>query len=95
MLDMTSKIIHHQDRRQNKHNRRGNRNRRSGGERRHDFRNGSNKKRRTLCEWWRAITNARLGVDRRKKERRKNMDRRQQNLNKLLTEEEITTLLNW
>ena len=97
MLDMTSnpKIIHHQDRRQNKHNRRDNQDRRSVRERRHDFRNGSNKQRRTFCEWWRAITNARLGVDRRKQERRKNMDRRRQNLNNLLTEEEITELLNW
>ncbi|WP_281167897.1 hypothetical protein [Desulfobacter curvatus] len=39
--------------------------------------------------------NARLGVDRRKQERRKNPDRRRQDLKNLLTEEEINELLNW
>ena len=45
--------------------------------------------------WLRSITNARLGVDRRKQERRKYLDRRQSNLSDLLTEEEITELLTW
>lgn len=45
--------------------------------------------------WLRSITNARLGVDRRKQERRKSLNRRQPNLNDLLTEEEITELLTW
>lgn len=85
----------HQDRRQNKHNRRGNTDRRSGVERRHDFRNSSKKQRRTFGEWLRSVFNARLGVDRRKEERRKNPDRRRQDLKNLLTEEEINELLNW
>lgn len=94
---MTSppQILPHQDRRKNKHNRRGNKDRRNGGERRHDFRNSSNKQRRTFCEWLRSVFNARLGVDRRKQERRKNPDRRRQDLKNLLTEEEINELLNW
>jgi len=94
---MTSppKIPYPHDRRQNNYNRRSNKDRRSGVERRHDFRNSSSKQRRTFCEWLRSITNARLGVDRRKQERRKNGDRRRQDLKNLLTEEEINELLNW
>lgn len=94
-MTSNSKTIHHPDRRRNKHNRRGNKDRRSGVERRHDSRNSSNKQRRTFFEWWRSVTNARLGVDRRKQERRKNIDRRRQALNNLLTENEINELLNW
>jgi len=97
MLEMTSppQILHHPDRRRNNHNRRGNKDRRSRVERRHDFRNSAKKQRRTFCEWLRSVFNARLGVDRRKEERRKNPDRRRQNLKNLLTEEEINELLNW
>nr|WP_319495452.1 hypothetical protein [uncultured Desulfobacter sp.] len=94
---MTSppKIPYPHDRRQNNHNRRSNKDRRCGAERRHDFRNSSSKQRRSFFEWLRSITNARLGVDRRKQERRKNGDRRRQDLTNLLTEEEINELLNW
>lgn len=97
MLDTMSppKITHHPDRRQNQHNRRSENDRRSQGERRHDFREAPDNQRRTFYMWWRSITKARLGVDRRKQERRKNIDRRQQNLHSLLTEEEVSELLDW
>ena len=67
--------------------------RRSSEERRHDFRDGSNGPKRTIKIWLRSITKARLGVDRRKEERRNLSDRRQPHLQPLLTPEEIKDLL--
>jgi hypothetical protein len=44
--------------------------------------------------WIRSLTNARLGVDRRKKvDRRSIEDRRQQRLESILTKEELADLL--
>ncbi|MBM9604083.1 hypothetical protein [Desulfopila inferna] len=80
------------ERRKNRE-RRQNSDRRCSEERRHDFRNDSKGRRKSLRGWLRSITNARLGVDRRKGERRSNLDRRQQNLQSLLTQDEISDLL--
>lgn len=73
--------------------RRENNERRSSEERRHDFRDGSNGPKKTIKIWLRSITKARLGVDRRKEERRNGIDRRQPHLQPLLTPEEIKDLL--
>lgn len=80
--------------------RRQGRDRRTGGdrrvatERRHDFREGFGGKKKNIRIWFRSITNARLGVDRRKGERRQITDRRQRKTNALLTKEEISDLLS-
>ncbi len=68
--------------------------RRVASERRHDFRNGVNTRKKNIRLWLRSLTNARLGVDRRKGERRQIADRRQRKTNALLTKEEIADLLS-
>lgn len=67
--------------------------RRVNPERRHDSRDGK-KKPKTLRTWIRSKTKARLGVDRRKAQRRSGLDRRQRNLFTLLTQDEIRDLLS-
>jgi hypothetical protein len=76
--------------------RRNNRDRRISPERRFDFRDGSGPGRRpkTIKVWFRSLTNARLGVDRRKGERRNGMDRRQSQPQVLLTQDELNDLLS-
>jgi len=74
--------------------RRINSDRRSASERRHDFRDGSEGKRKTIRVWLRSVTKARLGVDRRKEERRGTYDRRQQNMHSVLTKDELRDLLS-
>jgi len=75
-------------------------NRRMGGdrraalERRHDSRNGLSGRKKNIRIWLRSLTNARLGVDRRKGERRQITDRRERRANALLTKEEIADLLS-
>lgn len=73
--------------------RRVNRDRRKPGERRHDYRGGTKGKRRSLRVWLRSFSNSRLGVDRRKGERRQISDRRQPTYKHLLTKEELHDLL--
>lgn len=82
----------HRDRRKNP-DRRKNKDRRSNKERRHDFRTDFQGPRRSFCNWLRSLINPRLGVDRRKKERRVR-DRRQPRKNDILTQEEISDLLS-
>lgn len=77
--------------------RRQQRDRRTNNERRHDFRDGSGpgRKPKTIKVWLRSMTNARLGVDRRKGERRSGLDRRQTaQIHALLTQDEISDLLS-
>lgn len=81
------------DRRINRE-RRLNGDRRSATERRHDFRDGSHGKRKTIRVWIRSVTKARLGVDRRKGERRSKYDRRQQNTHAVLSKDELRDLLS-
>lgn len=73
--------------------RRVNPDRRRPGERRHDYRSGTNGKRRSLRTWLRSFSNSRMGVDRRKGERRQIPDRRQPTYKHLLTKEELHDLL--
>lgn len=68
--------------------------RRMASERRHDTRNGLSIRKKNIRVWLRSLTNARLGVDRRKGERRILADRRQRKTNALLTKEEIADLLS-
>lgn len=68
--------------------------RRNASERRQDTRDGDARTRKSLRGWFRSMTNARLGVDRRKGERRSGFDRRQKNLYSLLTKNEIEDLLS-
>ncbi len=67
--------------------------RRAADERRTDSRAGGDKPRRSLRSWLRSKTNARLGVDRRKGERRALPDRRAAPRS-ILTKEEIHDLLS-
>jgi len=68
--------------------------RRSLEERRFDTRVGG-RLHKTLKAWFKSLTRARLGVDRRKnRDRRKNPDRRQQQVKSILTKEEISDLLS-
>ncbi len=68
--------------------------RRSASERRHDFRDNLGKRKKNIRIWLRSLANSRLGVDRRKGERRKLADRRQRKMSALLTKEEISDLLS-
>ncbi len=68
--------------------------RRVNPERRHDRRDGTKPKRKSLRTWLRSKTNARLGVDRRKAQRRSGLDRRKKNLYSVLTQDEIKDLLS-
>lgn len=81
------------ERRQTK-DRRQNKDRRASSERRHDSREGRVRKKRSLKDWIRMLTNARLGVDRRKKERRAHIDRRRKDTLSILTQDEISDLLS-
>jgi len=75
-------------------NRRKGENRRSPTERRCDTRDESQKQKLTLRCWMRSLTNARLGVDRRKKvDQRSAIDRRNPNPRSMLTKEELADLL--
>ena len=68
--------------------------RRYAVERRFDFREARSPARRSVKAWIRSLTNARLGVDRRKKAERRIFDnRRSQDLRSLLTPEELADLL--
>lgn len=73
--------------------RRGSLERRFDTERRFDFREALPPVRRSLMAWVRSLTNARLGVDRRKGGERRIVDRRSEELRSLLTPEEIADLL--
>jgi len=68
--------------------------RRAAIERRHDSREGLGGRKKNIRVWLRSLTNARLGVDRRKGERRLIAERRQRRANSLLTKEEIADLLS-
>jgi hypothetical protein len=71
--------------------------RRANNERRYDFRDGSGLglKPKTIKIWIRSITRTRLGVDRRKGDRRRGIDRRQTvHFHALLTRDEISDLLS-
>jgi hypothetical protein len=69
--------------------------RRSRDERRFDSRVASVQLRKTIKTWLRSLTHLRLGVDRRKKNDRRNYyDRRNQRLGSILTREEIVDLLS-
>lgn len=68
--------------------------RRSQEERRHDFRDGAETHKITLKTWLLSKTKSRLGVDRRKTERRSYLDRRQQRSQSLLTQNELAELLS-
>jgi hypothetical protein len=67
--------------------------RRFDAERRFDFREADPPVRRSVKAWMRTLTNARLGVDRRKGIERRIVDRRSEELRSLLTPEEIADLL--
>jgi len=76
-----------------KKNRRQN-NRRKNPERRCDTRENRQKQKKTLRIWVRSLTNARLGVDRRKgKDQRTLHDRRNPSPRSMLTKEELADLL--
>ncbi len=92
----TQKGLGQLERRKSTSDRRKIEDRRSLEERRIDSRLSSVKQKKTIKIWFRTMTNARLGVDRRKKEdRRKSGDRRQQPLlRSILTREEINDLLS-
>ena len=68
-------------------------NRRFKDERRFDFRDAHPPARRSVAAWVRSLTNARLGVDRRKGTERRVVDRRSTELQSLLTPQEIADLL--
>ncbi|WP_300455755.1 hypothetical protein [Desulfobacula sp.] len=81
-----------QDRRRNQ-DRRAHNDRRSKTERRYDFRDNPNGQRKSIRIWLRSIIKSRLGVDRRKNNRRY-ADRRRRHKSDILTQEEITDLLS-
>lgn len=89
----TTSSVNFEDRRKNGE-RRVLADRRAQVERRIDTRNSAEKKKRSLRTWFRSLTNARLGVDRRKGDRRSGFDRRQKNLHSLLSQNEIQDLLS-
>jgi len=75
-------------------NRRTEENRRDSTERRCDTRDESQKHKLTLRSWMRSLTNARLGVDRRKKsDQRSAINRRNPAPRSMLTKEELADLL--
>lgn len=68
--------------------------RRANQERRNDRRNSAEKQSRSFYGWLRALTMARLGVDRRKNvNQRRNTDRRKFTPRSMLTREELADLL--
>jgi hypothetical protein len=69
--------------------------RRSEEERRFDSRVARVSVRKKINAWIRSLIHSRLGVDRRKKrDQRRNVDRRQQRLESILTQNEIADLLS-
>lgn len=82
------------DRRQGDRCRRKLEDRRVSGERRSDRRGGVVGRKRSLKAWVRTLTNPRLGVDRRKGgDQRLSVNRRNINVKSLLTQEELSDLL--
>ncbi len=82
------------ERRKNGNERREFFDRRLTNERRFDYRESNPPPRRTIRSWMRSLSNARLGVDRRKGADRRNQDdRRSKEPRSLLTSEEIAALL--
>lgn len=81
------------ERRKPARERRENSDRRFKDERRFDFREAHPPARRSVTAWMRSLTNARLGVDRRKGSERRIVDRRSAMLRSLLTHQEIADLL--
>ncbi len=82
------------ERRENDNERRAFFDRRVANERRFDYRESNPPPRRSIKSWMRSLSNARLGVDRRKGGDRRNLeDRRSRELRSLLTSEEIAALL--
>ena len=67
--------------------------RRAANERRFDYRDAEQPPRRSIKSWVRALSNARLGVDRRKGSERRLQDRRSLELRSLLSSEEIEAFL--
>jgi len=83
------------ERRKSPTDRRKNDTRRTLEERRCDSRLTPVKQHKPIRTWLRSLFQARLGVDRRKKnDRRRNRDRRQQRSQSILTPEEIADLLS-
>ena len=68
--------------------------RRFSNERRYDYRAAAPPARRSIKSWMRSLSNARLGVDRRKGIDRRLHKRRSQELRSLLTPEELAALLH-
>lgn len=94
LMDPDAHAPENQDRRVSRSDRRTTPDRRSNQERRNDNRLAPAKHPKTLKAWLRALTNSRLGVDRRKRvDRRSSVDRRQPQLASLLTKEELADLL--
>ncbi len=80
--------------RRKKSRRQDNNDRRRSVERRCDTRDSRRKPKKTLRTWVRSLTNARLGVDRRKgKDQRTIHDRRNPSPRSMLTKEELADLL--
>ena len=80
--------------RRKKNRRRDDHDRRKSMERRCDIRENRRKPKKTLRTWMRSLTNARLGVDRRKgKDQRTIHDRRNPSPRSMLTKEELADLL--
>jgi len=68
--------------------------RRASHERRSDYRDTEPPPRRSIKSWMRALSNARLGVDRRRGQERRTLEkRRSQGLRSILTPEELAALL--
>ena len=82
-----------EERRKSGKDRRSSSDRRRFAERRFDFREADPPARRSLKAWMRSLTNARLGVDRRKGGERRVAERRSEELRSLLTPEELSALL--
>lgn len=94
LMDPGAHASENQDRRVSRSDRRTTTDRRSNQERRNDNRLAPAKHPKTLKAWLRALTNSRLGVDRRKRvDRRSSIDRRQPRLESILTKEELADLL--
>ena len=82
------------ERRTDENSRRDYSERREPRERRFDRRDIAQAPKRSIMSWLRSFSNARLGVDRRKAEKRRLADdRRSRELQSLLTPEEIAALL--
>ncbi|MDR3630337.1 MAG: hypothetical protein P4L42_08365 [Desulfocapsaceae bacterium] len=90
----TSDNCTHPERRVNTSDQRKGKDRRSQNERRLDSRLAAAPQPKSLRTWLRSKIYSRLGVDRRKKEDRRNIsDRRQKSIRSILTQDEINDLL--